>query len=116
MIINLSPVRGDNHLFVEVNENAILINGDSFDFSQMQDGDTLPRDAISSPWFAGDVKRIAGVLHLTLVFPHGPHAGEAARFPASITIDRDGPVQLPESGHSAPPQQEPAEEEAHEQH
>ena len=92
-----------------------------FDFSPLQDGDTLPRQAINSPWFADDVKRIDGVLHVKLVFPHGAYAGEAARFPAPITVIQDGPVQLPDSGHDAPPvfsgpvvEVEPVEEESHE--
>ncbi len=123
MIINLSPVRSDSRIFVAVNGNAISINGDVFDFSPLQEGDTLPRQAIDSPWFAGDVKRVDGVLHVALVFPHGAYADEAACFPVPITVIQDGPVQLPDSGHDAPQpvfsgpvvELEPVEEESHEQ-
>ena len=122
MIINLSPVRSDSRIFVAVNGNAISINGDVFDFSPLQEGDTLPRQAIDSPWFAGDVKRVDGVLHVELVFPHGAYADEAARFPEPITVIQDGPVQLPDSGHDAPQpafsgpvvEPEPVEEGSHE--
>lgn len=122
MIINLSPSRSDSRISVSVNGDTISINEEPFDFSPLQDGDTLPQKAIDSPWFAGDVKRVDGVLHVTLMFPHGPYAGEAARFPVPITVIQDGPVQLPDSGHEAPQpvfsgpviEQEPVEE-PHEQ-
>ncbi|RDI10971.1 hypothetical protein DFO48_105487 [Comamonas sp. AG1104] len=132
MIINLSPVRSDFSISVSVNGNTISINEEVFDFSPLQDGDTLPRAAIDSPWFAGDVTRVGGVLHVSLLFPHGAYAEETARFPVPITVIQDGPVQLPDSGHDAPPppvfsgpvvepepveeeSPEPVEEESHEQ-
>lgn len=123
MIIKLSPVRSDSRIFISVNGNTIFINEEPFDFSQLQDGETLPRAAIDSPWFADDVKRIDGVLHVALVLPHGAYADEAARFPEPITVIQDGPVQLPDSGHDAPQpvfsgpvvEQEPVEEGSHEQ-
>ncbi|WP_193752292.1 hypothetical protein [Comamonas testosteroni] len=87
---------------VSVSGNTISINEEVFDFSPLHDGDTLPRAAIDSPWFAGDVTRVDGVLHVSLVFPHGAYAGEAACFPVPITVIQDGPVQLPDSGHDAP--------------
>ena len=122
MIIKLSPLRSDSRISVSVNVNTISINGDVFDFSPLQEGDTLPRQAIDSPWFAGDVKRIDGVLHVELLFPHGAYASEAARFPVPITVIQDGPVQLPDSGHDAPlpafsgpvVEPEPVEEGSHE--
>lgn len=123
MLINLSPVRSDSRISISMNGNTISINEEVFDFSPLQDGDTLPRSAIDSPWFAGDVKRVDGVLHVELVFPHGAYADEAARFPVPITVTQDGPVQLPDSGHDAPQpvssgpavEPEPVEEESHEQ-
>lgn len=124
MIIKLSPVRCDSSIYVSVNGNAISINDEVFDFSPLKEGDTLPHQAIDSTWFADDVKRIDGVLHVELVFPHGAYAGEAARFPVPITVIQDGPVQLPDSGHDAPTlvfsgpvvEVEPVEEESYEQH
>lgn len=118
MIINLSPVRSEAVLSVGINRDVLLINEESFDFTQLQDGETLPGSAINSQWFAGDVKRIDGVLHVSLVFPHGPYADEAARFPVPINITQDGPVLLPDSGHAVPEQpqiSEPIPKEAHEQ-
>ncbi len=123
MIIKLSPVRRDSRISVSVNGNTISINEEVFDFSPLQDGDTLPRAAIDSPWFAGDVTRVDGVLHVSLMFPHGAYAGEAARFPMPIEVVEDGPIQLPDSGHDAPQpefsgpvvEQEPVEDEFHEQ-
>lgn len=118
MIVNLSPVRSDEFLQISKIGTNLLVNGESFDFSQLQNGETLPRNAIQSRWFAGDVKRIAGVLHVVLVFPHGPYADEAARFPMQITVTQDGPVHLPSTGHETPQffVSEPAEEVTHEQH
>ena len=102
MIINLSPVRDDSALNISVNQDVITLNGVDYDFSQLQEGETLPSKAIESTWFMGDVTRTLGEVIVTIRLPHGPYAGEAARFPEPITVIQDGPVQLPDSGHDAP--------------
>ena len=39
--------------------------------------------------------RAGGVLHLTLILPHGADAPLETRFPAALTLTGDGPVALP---------------------
>lgn len=87
--------QGPQTLTAERQGETLIVNGTTFDFSQLAEGETLPRSAINSEWFAGDVTRINGELHLTLLFPHGPNASEAERFPEPITVTEDGPIQLP---------------------
>jgi len=97
MKISLSPIRMDADLTVERSDDTITLNGEAFDFSVLPEGATLPRDAIASAWFAGDVRRDdAGVLHIPLVLPISASSSDAARFPAVLSIDANGPIALPE--------------------
>ena len=96
MRIVLSPMRRDDTMQIAVADDAIKINGVDFDFSQLQPGSTLPREAIDCPWFAGDITRIDGVLQVSLVLPNGPDASHAARFPQPINVAKNGPVELPQ--------------------
>lgn len=99
MLIKLSPVGNDPaRLSVEVQNGgkSIVVGGDTFDFSPMGAGDTLPVAAISSTWFAGDVEcDSTGELVVTLRFPQGPYAPHESRFPLPISVTVDGPVSLP---------------------
>lgn len=96
MKITLSPQRREDTLTVSKQGDMLTINGQSYDFSPMPDGSTLPADAIDCEFIAGDVERIDGVLHITLILPHGPDASEAARFPEPIIDPADGPLELPQ--------------------
>lgn len=96
MLINFSPVRMDEELIMDREGDMVMLNGVEFDFSQLPEGATLPREAIDSPWFAGPVERIDGELVMTIVLPHGPNAPESTRFPQSIDMRYDGSVPLPE--------------------
>ncbi|GLS29969.1 hypothetical protein SAMN04488498_104326 [Mesorhizobium albiziae] len=96
MRISLSPVRRDGTLTVEKSGDCLVIDGVVFDFTPVPDGATLPQDAIDSEWFAGDVERIAGVLHVTLVLPHGPDPSPTVAFPSDIISPPDGTVELPQ--------------------
>lgn len=95
MQIELSPSRRDDTLALEKQGDTLIVNGEPFDFSELGEGETLPRDAIGSGWFAGDVSRISGELKLTILLPNGPSASEAERFPEPITVTEDGPIALP---------------------
>ena len=96
MKLELTPQRRDDALQVSVAGNVLTINGIELDFMQLPDGATLPREAIDSPWIAGGVQRIAGVLHIPLLMPIAADASEAACFPQPITVTQDGPVELPQ--------------------
>lgn len=95
MHITLAPVRLDTRPAITRSGDTLIIDGESFDFSGVPEGATLPAEAIASDWFPGPVERIDGVLHLTLRLSHGANAPEATRFPAPITLTASGPVELP---------------------
>ncbi len=96
MNIIFSPIRHDTPMTLERLGETIIINGEAFDFSAIPPGATLPRDAIASDWFAGDVERdAAGSLTLRLLLPHGANAPEETCFPAPLEVTVDGPVALP---------------------
>jgi hypothetical protein len=95
MRIDLTPQRRDVPVSLARYGDVLVIDGVDFDFGPLADGDVLPDETIDSPWFAGPVTRIDGRLHLTLVLPHGPNAPPETRFPASLDLTADGPVELP---------------------
>jgi hypothetical protein len=106
--ITFSPVRMNERLVLDMRGDTVIVNGESFDFSRLLEGATLPREAIISEWFPGDVMRTAGVLSMTIRLPHGPYAPEETRFPEPITIEVDGVVKLPPYGQ--PPEIDEPEE------
>lgn len=96
MIINLSPQRREDALSIIKSGDVLTINGEAFDFSSIQDGDTLPASAISSPWFLNKVERNGGELELTLLFPNPPNFSQEQAFPVPLMNIPDGVVQLPQ--------------------
>jgi hypothetical protein len=96
MKITLSPQFNENGPLTLSKQGDILtIAGIAYDFTQLPDGGTLPKEAIDSQSIASDVERIDGELHLTLLFPHGPNAPEESRFPQPILNPPDGELELP---------------------
>jgi len=96
MKIKLSPQRRDDTLTVTKQGDILTINGTAYDFSVVPNGATLPMGATDCEWLASDVERIDGVLHLTLLLPHGANASQAARFPQPIINPADGVLELPQ--------------------
>lgn len=94
MIINLSPQRRDDTLQVEKLGDILTINGEVFDFSQLEEGDILPQEAINSYLFSSDVTRLDGELIVTLLFPIPANATEEQAFPCPLRNVRDGIVDL----------------------
>ena len=95
MHITLSPVRLDETLTASLAGDVLTLNGETFDFTQLPEGATLPAEAIDSEWFVGPVSRIDGEMHLTLRLPHGPNPSQAVAFPGPITVTEDGEIALP---------------------
>lgn len=94
--LNLSPVRSDNALeSVAIQGASLVISGTEFDFSFLNDGDTLPNAAIESDAICSDVTRTGDTIELTIRLPHGPDAPESVRFPQPILVEQDGPITLP---------------------
>lgn len=100
-IITLIPQRRDDSLTLHCAGDVLTFNGTAFDFTQLPEGATLPRDAVDCDWLASDVTRIDGVLHLSLILPHGPippappPEALAVLFPAPLHITDTGLVALP---------------------
>lgn len=96
MIIKLSPQRRDYTLSVVKIGKSLTINGEVFDFTCMDDGDTLPRAAIKSEWFVGDVDKADGELTLTLLLPNPWNCSPEQAFPVDIINVPDGPIIFPQ--------------------
>jgi hypothetical protein len=96
MIIKLSPNRCSGTLAVTRSGSILTVNGETFDFSQMGDGDTLPRSAINSEWFADDVSKNSGELTLTLLLPLPAYYSQEQAFPVDLVNVPDGPVVFPQ--------------------
>ena len=95
MNINLTPMRRDDQLVLSKSGDTLTINGEDFDFSGIPDGATLPREAVTCDWLASDIERIGGVLHLTLILPHGEDAHQETLFPQPIAVTTDGQITVP---------------------
>lgn len=95
MKITLSPQRRDDTLEVIKAGDTLTINGVDYDFSVVPEGANLPKDAVDCEWLASDVERIDGVLHLTLILPHGAEASYSARFPTPLLDPADGVLEFP---------------------
>ena len=95
MKISFLPIRSDDQLSLERQDSVLTINGEAFDFTDIPDGATLPREAVACEWLAGDITREDGVICLTLLLPHGASAPETALFPETLELGENGAVELP---------------------
>lgn len=95
MRISFSPRRMDGALTLSREGDVLSINGETFDFSALPDGATLPAGAIASDWIVGPVERIGGVLHLTVILPHGARPSPAVAYPEPVIVTADGPIAVP---------------------
>jgi hypothetical protein len=96
MQISLCPVRCDETLSVIKTGEVLVINGDRIDLSVLPEGASLPAFAIGNSWMVGNVQRVDGALHLTLLLPHGSNPSEATAFPAPLDNPPDGELKLPQ--------------------
>lgn len=95
MKIILVPTRTDETVSYEKRGNTLLVNGQLADFSRMKEGDFLPRLAIDSPWFDGNVTFENGSLVLVLIIPLPENYSQEQAFPQPLLDVPDGPVELP---------------------
>ena len=95
MKIILSPQRRDDTVSYRKSGDTLLVDGEVFDFYRVEEGDVLPREAIKSEWFAGDVTRINGELQLALILPNPWNYSQAQAFPVPVSVTKNGLVELP---------------------
>ena len=98
MIIKLSPQRRDDKLSVIKNGETLTINGKEYDFSPLEDGATLPHEAVNCPYICKDIHRVDGELYIELLLPLGKEASQEAKFPSDIVDPPDGKIELPYCG------------------
>ena len=95
MRLTLSPIRSDRALEITKTNDTLTINGVPYDFSQLPNGATLPREAIGCEFIVSDVNRVNGEIELTILLPHDANASHEARFPEPIVMTTNGQVVLP---------------------
>lgn len=111
MIINLHPQVRSERLAVSKAGDVLTINDESFDFSALPNGSTIPaaiwdenqalRKSIPCPWIIGDVVRHPdGQLELTLLFP--------CRLPPNYILEGKAPIIDPPDGAVVLPYDEEA--------
>jgi hypothetical protein len=85
----------ESPLSVYVKGDILTLNGEDFDFGRLQEGATLPLEAIDSAWFCGPVDRVGGQLVLSLVLPYGLNASENTKNYTGLIDTSDGQILLP---------------------
>lgn len=84
---------------------AITLNGEVFDFTELQPGYQLEQVDIKSDWFVDRaVMSFEGVLSVAILMPYDETvATDAIRFPESVTVTAAGPVEIPTDHPAQPP-------------
>lgn len=95
MNIYLSPVRVDGSIVIKKFGDTIILNDETFDFSRLKDGESLPSDAITSCFFESNVYRENGDLNITIRMPIPENYSPEQAFPSPILNVIDGLVSLP---------------------
>ena len=95
MNITLTPQIRPDSLTLSKSGDILTINGDSFDFSFIEEGDVLPQDAVECPLLASDVTRTDGAIVLTVILPIQNTSSDAAKFPEPILNAPDGDIEVP---------------------
>jgi hypothetical protein len=95
MHISFSPQRRSDALSVSKAGDVLTINGEAFDFSAIPEGAVLPASAVACDFVIGEISRIEGTLHLTLILPHGPDPSPEVSNPAALSEPPDGPLSIP---------------------
>lgn len=95
MHLTIIPQRRDDAIAVSKQGDALTINGSAYDFSVIPEGATLPASAVDCEFITGNIERINGVLHISLILPHGTNPSQAVAFPAPIINPPDGVLELP---------------------
>ncbi|MDS1141711.1 hypothetical protein RE432_14815 [Pusillimonas sp. SM2304] len=94
MQIKLIPQYRNDSLDVVRAGDALIVNGETYDFGPLPNGATLPSEAIDCPFILGDVERDSdGVLRLSLLLPIQRAVFHDAL--QDINDPADGQIELP---------------------
>ena len=94
MRISFSPQLRAATLLVEKQGDILTINGESFDFSSLPDGATIPDGDVPCAFIVGPVERIGGALQLCLCLPYRVGNRHVAA-PQPLIDPPDGAINLP---------------------
>jgi len=89
--INFSPQRNDKIVSVIKLGDILTVDGIMYNFNLINDGDTLPMEAVECEWIDSDVERINGEIELTLVRTYIEDTHENC-FPEPIFDASDGVI------------------------
>lgn len=88
--------RSDTVQYERTGAKKIKINGEEFDFSRMEEGDSLNTVfATTSPWLFGDIGLLGNQLHLALFVPVQAHFPGLGQTLSVVDIVEDGIITLP---------------------
>lgn len=95
--ITLSPQFSNTDLTIIKQGKALIVNGDTLDFSAMQQGDEYPPEAINNPSVIGGAVMADGIISLTIILPYSnDDAPNSVKFPEPLIVIDDGAVALPD--------------------
>lgn len=100
MKISFSPIRSDRSLKLSKLGDVLIVNDVPYDFTELPEGASLPRQAVTGDWLASDVMRVDRTVQLTVILPIGPAATPEMAFPEIIYVSEDGPVTIPTQTHT----------------
>jgi hypothetical protein len=102
MILTLSPMRRDDALTLARAGEVLVVNGTPVDLGALSEGEEIDAGLTGCPYLVGPIRREGGVLHLTVILPHGATPPQETLFPAPVTVAGDGPIPLPAPDLPAP--------------
>ena len=94
MDIVLTPQNRPDTLSLSKRGESLVVNGDTFDFSDLKDGETIFQSDIGCP-FIVEARRADGKLTVVVIAPHGADPDFSAAYPDPIKDAKDGKINLP---------------------
>lgn len=70
MKITFIPQRSDQDLDITKLGDALTVNGDVLDFSDIPEGGEYPSEAVDNAWIVGSVKRTSGRIQISIILPY----------------------------------------------
>lgn len=88
--IKFSPQHSSAKLTIAKSNNVLTINGISYDFTPLNDGDEIPPEAIDSDVIVGGIEKVDGIVNLTIIMPYSDAAApDHIRFPEPLMLIKD---------------------------